>query len=32
MRLAFSFQTEEKIADGIQRLGAAMQEFRERKK
>jgi 2-aminoadipate transaminase len=31
MRLAFSFQTEEKIADGIQRLGAAMHEFRERK-
>jgi 2-aminoadipate transaminase len=31
MRLAFSFQTEEKIADGIQRLGAAMHEFRQRK-
>jgi 2-aminoadipate transaminase len=31
MRLAFSFQSEEKIAEGIQRLGFAMREFRERK-
>jgi 2-aminoadipate transaminase len=31
MRLAFSFQSEEKIAEGIHRLGSAMREFRERK-